>query len=87
LISQELRGLYLELKPLMPIITSLKNVDFKSAHFDIVKKDYGIEIKSDLSQSLKQLKDMGVMEIVDEIIEISAIATKERQLELQNIKM
>ena len=33
------------------------------------------------------MKEMGVMEIVDEIIEISAIATKQRQLESQLNKM
>lgn len=62
----------------MPILSSLKNPDFKLAHFEIVKKDFNIEIDNTLNQSLKTLQEIGVMDIVDEIIEISAIATKER---------
>ena len=77
-ISHELRDLYLKLKPFMPVLHSLKNPDFKMVHFDIIKKDYNIEIDTALTQSLEQLKDLGVMDFVDEIIEISAIATKER---------
>lgn len=71
----------MHLKPFMPVVSSLKNPDFKIVHFDIIKKDYGISIETQLTQSLEQLKAIGVMDIVDEIIEISAIATKERQLE------
>ena len=71
----------------MPVVSSLKNPDFKVVHFGIIEKDYNIVIETTLSQSLQQLKDLGVMEIVDEIIEISAIATKERQLESQLNKM
>ena len=86
-ICQELRDLYLKLKPFMPILNSLKNDDFKINHCDIIKKDFNIEIKIDYSQSLKALEDLGIMEIADEIIEISAIATKERQLFSQLNKM
>ena len=65
----------------MPILSSLKNPDVRIVHFEIIKKDHGLQIEHDLRQSLQQLKELGVMEIVDEIIEISGIATKERQLE------
>ena len=86
-ITQELRDNYLQLKPFMPVLSSLKNPDFKLVHFEIVKKDFSIEIDNTLNQSLNALQELGVMEIVDEIIEISAIATKERQLESQLNKM
>ena len=66
------------MKPFMPILSSLKNPDFKNVHYEIIKKDYQIEIDTTLAQSFNQLKEIGVMDIVDEIIEISAIATKER---------
>ena len=46
-----------------------------------------MDIASDLSQTLNQLKDLGVMDIVDEIIELSATATKEKQLDVQLQKM
>lgn len=81
LICQELRDLYQKMKPFMPVLSSLKNPDFKAVHYGIIEKDHGISIDSNLTQSLQMLKDRGAMEIVDEIIEISAIATKERQLE------
>lgn len=71
----------------MPVLASLKNPDFKNVHFDILKKDYGIVIETTLSQSLAQLKEIGAIDIAGEIIEISAIATKERQLESQLNKM
>lgn len=71
----------------MPILSALKNPDFKIPHFDIVRKDYGIVIETSLTQSLQQLKDIGIMDISDMIVELSGIATKERQLELQLNKM
>ena len=51
-ICQELRDLYLVLKPFMPIVSSLKNPDFKIVHFDIIKKDWNIVIETTLTQSL-----------------------------------
>ena len=86
-ICQDLRDLYSKLKPFMPILSSLKNVNFMSRHFELLKKDYDVDIASDLSQTLNQLKDLGVMDIVDEIIELSATATKEKQLDVQLQKM
>ena len=50
----------------MPVVSSLKNPDFKMVHFDIIKKDHGVVIETQLTQSLQQLKDIGVMDIVDE---------------------
>ena len=71
----------------MPILSALKNPDFKIPHFDIVRKDYGIVIETSLTQSLQQLKDIGILDISDMIVDLSGIATKERQLELQLNKM
>ena len=51
-ICQELRDLYMQLKPFMPVLNSLKNPDFKVVHFEILKKDYNIVIETTLSQSL-----------------------------------
>ena len=88
-ICNDLRNLYQEFRPYLPIITALKNIDFKIRHFEIVKKirDPVFEIEHDLSQSLLDLVKMGVMEIIEEICEVSEIATKERQLESQVNKM
>ena len=36
----------------MPILSALKNPDFKIPHFEIVRKDYGIVIETSLTQSL-----------------------------------
>ena len=47
----------------MPILTSLKNPDFKVRHFEIISNEQGISIETGLTQSLEQLKDLGVMEI------------------------
>ena len=73
----------------MPIIISLKNPDFKIRHFDIVRKlkDPEFDIDHDLRQSISDLVKLGVMEILDDIAEVSEIATKERQLESQVNKM
>ena len=45
LICQELRDLYVQLRPIMPVLSSLKNPDLRIAHFDIIKKDYNITIE------------------------------------------
>jgi dynein heavy chain, axonemal len=84
-----LKNLYQEFRPYLPIITGLKNVDFKIRHFEILRKskEPSFEIEHDLSQSLSELERMGVMELVDKITEISEIATKEKQLEHQLTKM
>lgn len=39
-ICQELRDLYQAMKPFMPVLSSLKNPDFKIVHYEIIKKDY-----------------------------------------------
>lgn len=78
-----LKGLYQDFRPYLPLVTGLKNPDFKIRHFEILKKtkEPPFEIEHDLSQSLAELERIGVMEMVDKITEISEIATKEKQLE------
>ena len=44
-----MRDLYMQLKPFMPVLNSLKNPDFKVVHFDILKKDYNIVIETTLT--------------------------------------
>jgi len=58
-------------------------------HFDHLKKirDPPFEIEHDLQLCLNDLERMGVMEFIEEITEISEIATKERKLESQLTKM
>ena len=50
-ICNELRILYSEFRPFLPIITALKNIDFKKRHFEEVVKlrDPPFEIEHDLS--------------------------------------
>lgn len=76
-ICQELRDKYLTIKPFMPLLSALKNPDFKAPHFAILEKDYSFKIEGTLSESLYDLKKEGVLDHVDEIVELSAIATKE----------
>ena len=88
-ICGELRLLYMEFRPYLPIIIALKNPDFKSRHFDIIRKlkEPAFKIEYDLHESIQDLVKQGVMEIIDDITEVSEIATKERQLESQVQKM
>ena len=37
---KELRELYMEMKPYMPILSSFKNPDFKIRHYEIIEKDH-----------------------------------------------
>ena len=79
-ICSELRQLYQEFRPYLPIIISLKNPDFTIRHFDIVRKlkDPEFDIDHELRQSISDLVKLGVMEMLDDIAEVSEIATKER---------
>lgn len=83
-ICLKLKELYSELKPFLPIIVALKNIDFKQRHYEILRKckDPPFEIDHNLQVSLNELKRQGIMEFVDELTDISETATKERQLEL-----
>ena len=67
----------------------MKNPDFKIRHFDIVRKlrDPEFDIDHELRQSISDLVKLGVMEMLEDIAEVSEIATKERQLESQVNKM
>ena len=49
-ICNNLRTKYAEMRPYLPIITALKNPDFKIRHFDILRKirDPPFEIEHDL---------------------------------------
>lgn len=82
-ICNVLKGRYQGIRPYLPIITGLKNKDFKIRHFDILRnsRDPPIEIEHDLSQSLTDLERIHIMELVDIITDISETATKERHLE------
>jgi hypothetical protein len=50
-ICNQLKTLYHEFRPYLPIITALKNIDFKQRHFEILKKvkEPPFEIEHDLS--------------------------------------
>lgn len=67
----------------------MKNPDFKIRHFDIVRKlrDPEFDIDHELRQSISDLVKLGIMEMLEDIAEVSEIATKERQLESQVNKM
>lgn len=48
-IANDLRNLYLEVRPYLPIITSLKNPDLQTRHWEIINKAReGLAIDSDL---------------------------------------
>ena len=48
-IANDLRNLYLEVRPYLPIITSLKNPDLQTRHWEIINKTReGLALDSDL---------------------------------------
>ena len=56
-ICSELRVLYSEFRPYLPIIIALKNPDFKIRHFDIIRKlkDPIFDIDHELRMSIQDL--------------------------------
>lgn len=87
-IANELRNLYLELRPFLPIIVALKNPDLQPRHWDIINKiKEGFVVDYDLHQSINDLVKLKVLDILEEIAAVSDIATKEKQLENQLSKM
>jgi dynein heavy chain len=87
-IANELRNLYLELRPILPIIVALKNPDLQPRHWDIINKiKEGFVVDYDLHQSINDLVRLKVLDILEEIAAVSDIATKEKQLENQLSKM
>jgi len=89
LITGDLRNLYTEFRPYLPIIVSLKNPDLKPRHCEIIQKlsDPIFDLDYDLHQSISDLVKLGVQELIEDIEEVSEIATKERALELNLNKM
>ena len=53
-----------------------------------MKNDYGIEIRQDLKVNFRELTEkQDIMNHMNDIIELSAIASREKKLENQLIKM
>jgi dynein heavy chain len=83
MIASNLFDLYLKINPIMPILQSLKNPDLKKEHFEDFKQRYGIEIEKDLKTKFPELEKQGILNYINDIVEMSALATKERKLEQQ----
>lgn len=78
-IANDLRNLYLEVKPYLPIITALKNPHLQPRHWEIINKTrVGTFIDSDLHQSISDLLKIKIGEIMEEVATVSEIASKER---------
>ena len=88
LIAGELKDLFLEVKPFLPLIVALKNPDLQPRHWEIINKlSAHVHIDSDLHQTITELVSLNIMDILEDIASVSDIATKEKQLELQLNKM
>jgi len=78
-IANELRNLYLELKPYLPIISALKNPDLQTRHWEIINKTKdGTYIDPDMHQSISDLLKIKVLDVMEDIATVSDIASKER---------
>ena len=78
-IANELRELFMQLRPYLPLVISLKNPDLQQRHWDIINKTHEtIRIDPDLHQTINELVKINVMDILEDIASVSDIATKEK---------
>lgn len=82
-VALELKQLYDSFRPYLPLVCALRNPHLKTRHWNSIAdlKTPPLEVESDLHQSLEALIEMGAMELVEDINEISHFATRERKLE------
>lgn len=88
-ICGELRKKFEEYRPYLPLVHALKNPNLMPRHYEIIRKlkDPEFEIYHDLQKSISDLCKIGVMDIIEEIAEVSDIASREKKLEDQIQKM
>lgn len=85
-----LRKHYEDFKPFLPLIISLRNPSLKMRHWDNIQKLRNppiTEIDHELHISIQELLDKGIMDIIEEINEISDFASREKKLEDSIAKM
>ena len=68
---------------------ALKNPFFKRKHWDQIRhlKNPPFELDSDLHVTIQELVDRGIMGYIEDIIEISNSASKEKKLDEIQAKM
>ena len=84
LVCADLRKLYENFKPYLPLIIALRNPSLKMRHWENLqnlKTPPIYELESDMHASINDLIDKGVMEILEEINDISDCASREKKLE------
>ena len=54
-ICLDLRKLYEDFRPYLPLVVALKNSDMQPRHYEIIENEHDFEILHDLSESLKTL--------------------------------
>lgn len=82
-VAFDLRKLYDSFRPYLPLVCALRSPHLKSRHWESIVelRTPPLEIDSDLHQSLEEIIDIGAMQLVEEINEISHYAARERKLE------
>lgn len=77
---QDLRDIISEFKPNYPLLYDLRNPDLKQNHIEDLSKDIGINIPIDLSISLENLLNKGILNYAESINERSTYASGQKKL-------
>jgi len=83
-VCSDLRKLYESFKPYLPIIIALRNPSLKMRHWENLQNLRSppiYELESDMHASIQDLVDLKIMEIIEEINDISDCASREKKLE------
>ena len=85
MVCSDLRKLYESFKPYLPLIIALRNPSLKMRHWDNLQKLRNppiYELENEMHTSISELVEKcSIMEIVEEINDISDCATREKKLE------
>jgi dynein heavy chain len=76
-IAKELRRLYEDFKPYLPLVCALRNPNLKMRHWKSLTELTGIELDAELNVSLEDLLSKGVLKFSEDINEISDCASRE----------
>jgi dynein heavy chain len=85
LVATELRKLYEGFRPYLPLVSALRSPFLRQRHWATILalRAPPLAINPDLTQSLEELLEEGVMMLVEEINEIGHYAAREKKLEEQ----
>ncbi|CAI6363283.1 unnamed protein product [Macrosiphum euphorbiae] len=84
-VAEIVRGRVDDFKKYLPVLDTICNPGIHDRHWTEISKNVGVELHPNESSTLSQMIDIGLLDYIEKLEEISVIATREYSLE-QNLR-